>query len=107
MLKPKYVLSSEKLNKTNKQVNDVQDQFSLKNKNKNTKQKQTKKPPNKKTITPPKQLQTQTFFPASSTPSMGPRFFQRAQLPFMVLNTGQIFINAQNLMFRAVSTSGH
>lgn len=73
MLKPKYVLSSEKLNKTNKQVNDVQDQFSLKNKNKNTKQKQTKKPPNKK----------QSPHQNSFRPRL---FFQPAQHPAWVLD---------------------
>lgn len=63
MAKLKYVLRSEKLHKTNKQLNDMQDQFSFKNnRKKNPKQNKTKKPLKQKTTLPPKQPQTQTFF---------------------------------------------
>lgn len=67
------------------------------------------KPKNPKTKNnpPTKTASDQDFFQASSTPSMEVRFFQRAQLPVMLLNTGQIFINAHNLVFRALWTSGH
>lgn len=65
MAKLKYVLRSEKFHKTNKQLNDMQDQFSFKTNRKKTlnKTKQKKKTnPKQKTIPPPKQPQTQTFF---------------------------------------------
>lgn len=62
MAKLKYVLRSEKLHKTNKQLNDMQDQFSFKKQQKKKKAKQNKTHPKQKTIPPPKQSQTQTFF---------------------------------------------
>lgn len=68
MAKLKYVLRCEKLHKTSKQLNDMQDQFSFKN-DKNPKQNKTKqKYPPTKTASDP------DFFQASSTPSMGARF---------------------------------
>lgn len=75
MLKPKYVLSSEKLNKTNKQLNDVQDQFSFKNNskkqtNKKTpKKNKTKKPPNKKQSPHQNSFRPRLFFKPAQHPA--------------------------------------
>ena len=73
MAKLKYVLRSEKLHKTNKQLNDMQDQFLLKTTEKtlnktNPQTPETKNNPLTKTASHPDFF---FFFKASSTPSMG------------------------------------